>query len=408
MGIQLAVQSTPNLTISENDDLSRYLNSLSYSIQTINWGSKRQETFYIKEYAGIIFNNIRKIYNIDKDTFISSISPQDFITEMMISSSTIIEELCSTGKSGSLFYYTRDGKFILKTISPTEYAFLKKILPNYFKHLCRNKHTLLPKFLGCYQLVKKVKKTKSRVYFVIMQNIFSTNKEIHLRYDLKGSKIGRQVLKENEQIGSNLKGMKLSFALKDLDLENNKHYFFVGGKKSRIIDQLQRDTLFLAQNDIIDYSLLVGIHILELDSAANNKNMLETPLQALKNKYFRTYSPGRLRTQINKNADFNPRITIGTTDINNRCTNFMESHSLDEKRNNFKNIENIELAQDDEKCNISEYSIYNMDIKYSENDSVNDIPDVLGEDRKGCDSFDETFFKDVIYIYIFFNIYLLV
>ncbi len=229
MGIQLAVQSSPNLKITPQDNLSNYLSSLTYSIQTTNFGSKRQETFYIKEYAGIIFNNIRKLYNVDKDTFISSISPQDFITGIIISGSTIIEELCSTGKSGSLFYYTRDGKYILKTISTTEYKFLKKILPNYFKHLYENKFSLLPKFFGCFKLVRKIKKHKSRVNIVIMSNIFSTNKEVHLRYDLKGSTIGRQVLKHNHQ--EEFKGLnKLSYALKDLDLEMNKQFFLVGVK----------------------------------------------------------------------------------------------------------------------------------------------------------------------------------
>jgi 1-phosphatidylinositol-4-phosphate 5-kinase len=233
MGIQVAVQSTPNLRILGTDDIRNYLNSLVYSIQTTNFGSKRQETFYIKEYAGILFNNIRKLYDIDKDTFISSISPQDFITGIIISGSTIIEELCSTGKSGSLFYYTRDGKYILKTISTTEYNFFKKILPNYFQHLTNNKHTLLPKFFGCFKLVRKIKKHKSRVHFVIMQNIFSTNKEIHLRYDLKGSKIGRQVLKGDDK--EKFKGInKLSYALKDLDLEMNKHVFFVGVCKNKL------------------------------------------------------------------------------------------------------------------------------------------------------------------------------
>ena len=128
MGIQIAVQSTPNYEIDPNkDDLSKYLNKMSYSIQTTNFGEKKQETFFLNEYAGIIFNNIRHSFGYDKDSFISSISPQDFVTEIMISSQTIFEELCSTGKSGSLFYYTRDGKFIVKTISKVEYNFLKKI-----------------------------------------------------------------------------------------------------------------------------------------------------------------------------------------------------------------------------------------------------------------------------------------
>ena len=133
MGIQIAVESTPN--ISNITKINQYLNSMTYSIQTINFGEDKQEIFLLKEFAGIIFNNIRKICGFSKEKFISSISPQDFITEMIISSSTIIEELCSTGSSGSLFYYTRDGKFILKTISKEEYRTIKRILPNYYNHL---------------------------------------------------------------------------------------------------------------------------------------------------------------------------------------------------------------------------------------------------------------------------------
>jgi 1-phosphatidylinositol-4-phosphate 5-kinase len=111
-------------------------------------------------------------------------------------------------------------------MSKTEYHFLKKILANYFLHLRNYPDTLLPKFFGCYTLIKKVKKIRTRVPFIVMNNIFSTNKEIHLRYDLKGSVIGRQVLSETK---SNIKN-KIAYALKDLDLERNKQYFFVGVK----------------------------------------------------------------------------------------------------------------------------------------------------------------------------------
>ncbi len=164
MGIQIAVKSTPNYKIDdEKEDLKKYLNSMIYSVQTINFSINKQETFFLKEYAGIIFNNIRRYLGFEKDAFISSISPQDFITELMISSQTIFEELCSTGKSGSLFYYTRDGKFIVKTIGHGEYKFLKKILPNYYQHLKQNPMSLLPKFLGCYQLIRKRKKKKRKI-----------------------------------------------------------------------------------------------------------------------------------------------------------------------------------------------------------------------------------------------------
>jgi 1-phosphatidylinositol-4-phosphate 5-kinase len=227
MGIQLAVQSTSNHCIEANEDINNYLNKMTYSIQTTNFGQRKQETFYITEYAGIIFNNIRKLYNIEKENYIASISPQDFVTEIMISGTVMIEELCSTGKSGSLFYYTRDGKYIIKTISKTEYMFLKKILPNYFNHLRNYPNSLLPKFFGCYRLVKKIRKQKVGIPIIVMNNIFSTTREIQLRYDLKGSTIGRQELSDINPPDADDKNIKFPYALKGLDLERNKQLFFV-------------------------------------------------------------------------------------------------------------------------------------------------------------------------------------
>ena len=258
MGIQIAVQSSPNYKIDDNEDLSKYLNSMLYSVQTINFSIKKQETFFLKEYAGIIFNNIRRHLGFDKDSFISSISPQEFITELMISSQTIFEELISTGKSGSLFYYTRDGQFIVKTIGHNEYKFLKKILPNYYRHLKQNPMSLLPKFFGCYQLIRKVKKQKEKFNFIVMQNVFSTTKQIHIRFDLKGSKIGRKVLKGNKEDNDILN--KGDIALKDLDLEARKEKAYLGEKRDIFINQLIKDTEFLSKNGAIDYSLLLGIH----------------------------------------------------------------------------------------------------------------------------------------------------
>ena len=51
MGIQIAVESTPD--ISEIRNISQFLNSMTYSIQTANLSKNKQEIFMIKEYAGI-------------------------------------------------------------------------------------------------------------------------------------------------------------------------------------------------------------------------------------------------------------------------------------------------------------------------------------------------------------------
>lgn len=257
MGIQLATQNTPNINLIniKNYDLNDYLKSNSYTIESS--GSRKRENYFISEYAPVIFNNIRKMFNINKENYINSISPQEFITEIMISSSTIIEQLVSTGKSGSMFYYTKDGRFIIKTISKDEYYFLRKILKDYFIYLKKNINTFLPKYYGCYKLIKKIHNNKERIYFVTMDNIFSTKKEIHLRYDLKGSKVGRQVL--NDVYFK--KGEKYQYALKDIDFENNtKNIFLNETIKKRILNQIRSDTDFLEEKKIIDYSLLLGIH----------------------------------------------------------------------------------------------------------------------------------------------------
>ena len=100
-----------------------------------------------------------------------------------------------------------------------------------------------------------------------MKNVFNTNKQIHLRYDLKGSKIGRRVLK-------GIDDNKGDIALKDLDLESQNKKFFLGEKRDILIKQLKEDTKFLRENDAIDYSLLIGIHEINRESKASiNQNI---------------------------------------------------------------------------------------------------------------------------------------
>jgi 1-phosphatidylinositol-4-phosphate 5-kinase len=176
----------------------------------------------------------------------------------MISSSTIIEELFSTSKSGAMFYHTKDGKFILKTISCKEYKFLIKLVPRYYKYIFKNRFNLLPKFFGCYKLIRKYKHVKENFRFIVMENVFKTTKEIQIKFDLKGSIIGREVL--NKLSEDERKQKSFDFALKDLDLIKLKQNINVGDKRDSLIHQIYLDSEFLKENNIIDYSLLVGVH----------------------------------------------------------------------------------------------------------------------------------------------------
>lgn len=64
----------------------------------------------------------------------------------------------STGKSGSFFYYTVDSKYLLKTISSTEFSFLKKILQPYYYHIEKNPNTYITRFYGMHKIKFKMPK----------------------------------------------------------------------------------------------------------------------------------------------------------------------------------------------------------------------------------------------------------
>ena len=115
------------------------------------------------------------------------------LTNLLTGDFKSLAELCSSGKSGSFFYYTADGKYMLKTISRTEFRFFKRILKNYYKHIEENDETMITRIYGLHKMIffRKNRKTEKTLYFCIMNNVFNTSKEIHKRYDLKGSTQGR-------------------------------------------------------------------------------------------------------------------------------------------------------------------------------------------------------------------------
>ena len=98
-----------------------------------------------------------------------------------------------------------------------------------------------------------------------MLNVFATSKHIHIRYDLKGSRIGRRVLtgKRDKEIMD-----KGGLALKDLDLEKRKEKMYVGEKSEILLNQIKHDADFLCKIGVNDYSLLLGIHYINRDKKA--------------------------------------------------------------------------------------------------------------------------------------------
>lgn len=78
--------------------------------------SNAQHKVIFKNYAPIIFKNIRNFYGIKSKEYLTSVGPEQVISNMVLGNLSTLSELLSEGKSGSLFYFTSNGKYIIKTV----------------------------------------------------------------------------------------------------------------------------------------------------------------------------------------------------------------------------------------------------------------------------------------------------
>ena len=98
----------------------------------------------------------------------------------------VLSELYSPGKSGSLFYYSQDYRFIIKTIRESEHLFLRKILKYYHQHIQNNSNSLLVRFYGLHRVQLPMGK---KIYFVVMGNLFPNDRPMRSIYDLKVTRL---------------------------------------------------------------------------------------------------------------------------------------------------------------------------------------------------------------------------
>jgi 1-phosphatidylinositol-4-phosphate 5-kinase len=80
-----------------------------------------------------------------------------------------------------------------------------------------------------------------------MENVFRPEIQLNEQYDLKGSQVNRTVSSDNPEI-----------AKKDLDFRQKIK--LGSSRKALVLEQIEKDTLWLQTRNVIDYSLLVGIH----------------------------------------------------------------------------------------------------------------------------------------------------
>ncbi|KAF8273008.1 hypothetical protein EI94DRAFT_1697111 [Lactarius quietus] len=195
------------------------------------------------------FDALRRTYDCDKS--------------MIESLARCVKWNASGGKSGSAFLKTLDDRFIAKEMSRTEFQTMESFAPSYFAYMSSavsaNRPTLLAKVLGCYKIsFKKSGKDKgsgrwksTQMNLIVMENLFYDRRFSKI-YDLKGSTRNRHVKstgRENE-------------VLLDENLVQSAHLapFYLREHSKRILrGALYNDSKFLADINVMDYSLVVGV-----------------------------------------------------------------------------------------------------------------------------------------------------
>jgi 1-phosphatidylinositol-4-phosphate 5-kinase len=78
------------------------------------------------------FAAIREMYGVDSASYMKSVCG-DFNFIQFIANS----------RSGQFFFYSHDGKYMIKTQTKEENKFLRRILPHYFRHMAHHPDSMV-------------------------------------------------------------------------------------------------------------------------------------------------------------------------------------------------------------------------------------------------------------------------
>ncbi|GMH85874.1 hypothetical protein TrVE_jg3972 [Triparma verrucosa] len=238
-----------------------------------SWCQTRIETtrrVKFRDYCPHVFARIRAAFGVEPAPYIRSLKHT-------------AKEKLSAGASGAFMFFTKDGKYIVKSTTPQELQCLLRILVPYAEYLIneKNKGSFLTRFYGCHSI-----RMYGRDYsFVVMANIFNTSKVINQSYDIKGSWVSRNadpIVKgkkvrcrhcnkiymynvqgnnpsddDVEMCTERVTGCEPNVVLKDNDL--NEKIRLEPKDAEKTIEQLVADSELLGSLGIMDYSLIMGV-----------------------------------------------------------------------------------------------------------------------------------------------------
>ena len=234
------------------DNLGVYEEVNRFMYEQNNYDGVIKCKFY--DYAPKIFYNLRNLYGISNDDYLKSLGPENFLCNLIITKNKSLKEICSSGKSGSFFYYSYDSKYLMKTIPECEFEKFREMLQDYYLYMYEHPQTLLQRFFGLYMCIFN----DTKMHFVVMNNVFDTPLQIHYKYDLKGSTYKR-ISRKCKEI--NYDDYDFDIAMKDIDFIDRKENIDISSYYKKILNtEAHNDSKFLSNHNINDYSFLIGVN----------------------------------------------------------------------------------------------------------------------------------------------------
>ncbi|CAN6973031.1 unnamed protein product [Brassica oleracea var. botrytis] len=191
--------------------------------------------FEWKDYCPLGFKLVQELEDINHAEYMKSICNDETLRKL------------SSGKVGHMFLLSKDDRFLIKILRKSEIKVILEMLPGYYRHIHKNRTTLLSKNYGAHSL-KPIGGVKT--YFVVMSNMLQSDVFMNKVYDLKGPSQGRT----NKKIKVRDKTI-----LKDTDLDF--HSYVDSLARHRLLKQTKLDCELLEDEGIMDYSLMLGLQV---------------------------------------------------------------------------------------------------------------------------------------------------
>jgi len=219
----------------------------SYTVQSPSGDSSKGSQLVFVDHIPTKFGEIRKAHGI---------STEDYIQAWSYFAYNIPTMDTGAGRSGSLFLFSQDKKFVFKTLPKIEAHTLLNMIDDYANHVCksadRTSGSRLMRYFALHSFTSRLQ--KDRVYIAVSENCFysSLGREMELKYDLKGRvpKKPEHLRPQNPAKGNIWKDNQLK----------GRTFNLHPSVRQKVIQGLVADTKFLVAHDCIDYSLLVGVY----------------------------------------------------------------------------------------------------------------------------------------------------